>query len=142
MQLPKNVRSKSGIWDLIPWLSNNTAQAIYPNVYVPKFVYENLLSKKQNPYHIALILHEEEHIKRQKEYGVGRWYLKYLSSGRFRFEEEITADVPKMKFLKSKKLDPFLDKRAKMLSSWLYFWPVPYKKARRDLEKIWNGLQK
>jgi len=136
--LAKNVKSKSWYWDLIPWIGNQTAQGIYPNVYVQAFVYENLKSKNPSPWHIALLLHEQEHVKRQKKLGAYKWFLKYLSDPKFRFDEEIAADIPNIRFLKRKKLNPYINKRAKSLSSWLYFWPVSYKTAKRELEKIWR----
>ncbi|HKC04669.1 MAG TPA: hypothetical protein VKC54_02255 [Patescibacteria group bacterium] len=139
MELPKNVRVKSGIWNIIPW-TNRTGQGIYPNIYLPKFVYDGLVSDNPSPWHIAQLIHEQEHLKRQKEFGLKKWFLKYIFVPMFRFEEEIAADIPKMKFLKSKKLDPYIDKRAKQLSGWLYFWPVPYKTAKKELEKVWREI--
>ncbi|HKB88752.1 MAG TPA: hypothetical protein VKC53_03830 [Patescibacteria group bacterium] len=138
MKLPKNVRVKSWIWNIIPW-TNRTAQAIYPNIYLSKFDYDSLVSNP-SPWHIAHLTHEQEHLKRQKEFGPKKWFLKYIFVPRFRFEEEIAADIPKMKFLKSKKLNPYIDKRAKQLSGWLYFWPVPYKTAKEELERVWEEL--
>ena len=140
MVLPKNVRVKSGLWNLFPWFSNKTAQGIYPNVYLPKYVYESLISNSPSPWHTALLLHEEEHIKRQKKFGPKKWMLKYLFVPRFRFDEEIAADIPKLKYLKSKKLSPYTIKRARQLSGWLYLWPVSYKTARQELERIWLSL--
>src|SRR5258706_14861785 len=115
MELPKNVRVKSGIWNIIPW-TNRNGQGIYPNIYLPKFVYDGLASGNPSPWHIAQLIHEQEHLKRQKEFGLKKWFLKYIFVPMFRFEEEIAADIPKMKFLKNKKLNPYINKRAKQLS--------------------------
>lgn len=140
MNLSSNIKIKSWYWNLIPWVGNTTAQGIYPNIYLPKWVYDNLKSKNPSPWHQALLLHEGEHLKRQKKYGPNKWFLRYMFDPKFRFEEEIAADVPKMKFLKKKKLNPYINQRAKRLSSWLYFWPVSYKTAKRELEKIWTSV--
>ncbi len=140
MKLPRNVKVKSGLWNLVPWLSNNTAQGIYPNIYLPKFVYESLVSDNPSPWHVAQFIHEKEHIKRQKKFGLKKWLLKYIFLPRFRFEEEIEADVPKMRYLKSRKLNPYIEKRARQLSSWLYLWPVPYEEAKKKLQIVWKEV--
>ena len=138
MNLPKNVKVKSGIWNLVPWLSNKTAQGIYPNIYLPKFVYNSLISTNPSPWHVAQLIHEQEHVKRQKNYGPKKWFLKYIFVPKFRFDEEIAADIPKMRYLKSKKLDLYINNRARQLSSWLHLWPVTHKTAKRELMNVWK----
>ncbi|EKE04849.1 MAG: hypothetical protein ACD_19C00429G0009 [uncultured bacterium] len=127
-------------WNLFPWISNKTAQAVYPNIYLPKFVYENLQSKNPNISHVALLIHESEHIKRQKRMGILKWGIQYFFIPRFRYEEEIAADVPKLRYLKQNGGDPNTEKRSKQLSGWLYLWPVVYSEAKSRLEHIWNNL--
>ncbi len=131
---------KSKLWDLIPWISNKTAQAVYPNIYLPKFVYENLQSNNPNLWHRALLIHEQEHIERQRRVGLLRWGLKYIFISKFRYEEEIAADIPKFKYLKANGGDPYIEKRAKHLSGWNYFWPAPYLEVKTRLESIWKSL--
>lgn len=140
MKLSKNVKKKSKLWDLIPWVSNKTAQAIYPNIYLPKFVYDNLVSKTPDIWHVALLVHEQEHIKRQKKHGPLKWKIKYMLLPKFRYEEEIAADIPKFKYLKENGGDPYIERRAKHLSGWNYFWPVSYSEVKNRLENIWNNL--
>lgn len=134
-----NVRKKSVVFKLLPWLNNNTATAIYPNVYVPKRIYEDIQKKSPDPYNVALVLHEQEHIKRAKAKGVFRFYCKYLWSREFRFEEELAATVPQFRYIKSHKLQNHLEYRARFLSGWIYFWPVSYEKALRKLQAIWDA---
>jgi len=140
MTLPSNVKMKSRLWDLIPWVSNKTAQAVYPNIYLLRFVYENLQSHNPSVWHTALLIHEQEHIKRQKRVGLLRWGLKYIFSPRFRYEEEIAADIPKFKYIKNNNGDPYIEKRAKHLSGWNYFWPAHYTEVKTRLENIWENL--
>lgn len=136
MYLPKNIKVKDGLWKLIPFLANKTAHGVYPNVYLPEHIYDNLKSKTPNPYNIALLLHEQEHIKRQKAQGRIKWLLKYIFSSKFRFNEELQADIPKIKYLKSKNLEFDLEKRAKQLSGWVYLWPVSYEEAKNKLNEL------
>lgn len=140
MKLSENVKAKSWYWNLIPWISNNTAQAIYPNIYLPVKVYKNLSSEKQDAKHLALLAHEQEHIKRQKILGLARWMIRYFLSSKFRFEEELIADIPRMKVLKHSGLEFDLDSRARRLSGWLYFWPVSYSVAKSRLRAAWEKL--
>lgn len=136
MKLNKNIKPKIGLWKLIPFLAEKTAHGIYPNVYLPQGIYDNLKSKTPNPYNVALLLHEQEHIKRQKEKGVIIWLLKYIFIPKFRFEEELKADISKIKYLKGKRLNFDIEKRAKQLSSWIYLWPVSYNEAKVKLTSL------
>ncbi|MEK7100305.1 MAG: hypothetical protein AAB872_00675 [Patescibacteria group bacterium] len=131
---------KSKLWDLVPWISNKTAQAVYPNIYLPKFVYENLQLDNPDVWHIALLIHENEHLKRQKRVGILKWGLKYIFIPRFRYEEEIAADIPRFKYLKENGGDSYIERRAKHLSGWNYFWPATYAEVKARLENIWKSL--
>jgi len=130
------IKIKPFLWQFLPWLSSYTAQAIYPNIYVSKKVSENLKSKNPNPRFIAILEHEKKHLQRQKELGIIKFGIKYLFSPKFRFQEELLAIKEEMRYLKSKKLLFSIERAAKYLSSWLYFWMIPYQKAKEELEKI------
>jgi len=130
------IKIKPFLWQFLPWLSSYTAQAIYPNIYVSKKVFENLKSKNPNPRFIAILEHEIKHLQRQKELGIIKFGIKYLFSPKFRFQEELLAIKEEMRYLKSKKLLFSIERAAKYLSSWLYFWMIPYQKAKEELEKI------
>lgn len=140
MKLPRNVKIKPRFWEFLPWLSNYTAQAIYPNIYFSKGAYKKLSATKPDPIYVAALIHEQTHIKRQKKEGWFRWGLKYVFSGRFRFNEELEAIKPAMKHLKEKKVRFDIDKKARILSGWLYFWPVSYKTAKKELEEVWGEI--
>ena len=140
MKLPPNVKIKPQFWEFLPWLSRYTAQAIYPNIYFSKEAYKKLCAPKPDPIYIAALIHEQAHITRQKKEGWFKWELKYIFSGKFRFGEEFEAIKPAMKYLKEKKIEFDIDKKAKILSGWLYFWPVSYKTAKKDLERIWRKI--
>ena len=134
------VRKKPTIWGFIPWLSSYTAQAIYPNIFVSKEVYDDLGKSKPNHKFIAVLEHEKKHIERQKELGFIKFGMGYLFSPRFRFQEELLAIREGMKYLKKNKLAFDTDRSAKYLSSWLYFWMVPYHKAKEELVKVWYEI--
>ncbi len=127
--ISSNIKSKS-------WFFQNTAQAIYPNIYLPKGICENLNSENPDPKNVGILVHEETHIKRQKEIGFLKWGIKYLFSPKFRFEEEILAIKAQMEYLKKRKVKFDIEKSAKYLSGWLYLRPVSYKKAKKELGKI------
>jgi len=90
MELPSNVRIKKGLWNIFPF-SKYTAQAIYPNIYFTKDVFEDLKSNSPNPRYIAALKHEQTHIERQKKVGWVNWGLRYIFSPNFRFNEELIA---------------------------------------------------
>ncbi|MFH1971283.1 MAG: hypothetical protein ABIJ05_02770 [Patescibacteria group bacterium] len=140
MKLPSNIKVKRGLLDIFPF-SKYTAQAVYPNIYLPKHVYENLKLDKPNPQYIATLKHEQAHIERAIKIGWVMWDLKYIFYPRFRFNEEIEAIKNSMKYLKRNNRNNIVfntGKRAKRLSSWLYLWCVSYIKAKEKLDKAWN----
>jgi hypothetical protein len=126
MKLGRNVGLRKGMAAHIPWYNNNIAQGLYPNVYLPKKVFENLKSKNPDPKYIAILAHEQKHVERQKEMGPFKWGMKYVFSPKFRFDEEILA-------IKAQKMID-VEKSAKDLSSWIYLWMVSYKTAKEKLE--------
>ena len=121
-------------------MNKYTAQAIYPNIYFPKEIYLKLSSPNPDPKYIAALIHEQEHIKRQKNEGWIKWGMKYIFSPKFRFEEELIAIKASMRYLKKKKIGFDIEKKAEILSGWLYLWPVSYSTAREELKKIWGEI--
>ena len=137
MKLPSNVKPKNFVWNLFPF-SRYTAQAIYPNIYFTKTVYEGLKSDKPNLRYIAALKHEQTHIERQKKMGWFKWDLFYVFSPKFRFNEEFESIKSSMRYLKNKNGTFDTNGSAKYLSGWLYLWCVSYKKAKRELDRAWN----
>lgn len=140
MKLPVNVRVKRGILAVIPWVSDNVAHAIYPNIYLPRKYFDDLNHRNSDPKNIAILVHEQTHIERQKKRGWLKWGIKYLLFPKFRFNEELIATKAQMVVFKKYKRDFDIEKGAKSLSGWLYFWPVAYEMAKRELEKIWGEI--
>lgn len=69
MKLASNVKIKGFPWTILPVFSKYTAHAIYPNVYVPKEIYNDLKTNNPNPKNVAILIHEQTHIARQKKMG-------------------------------------------------------------------------
>lgn len=140
MNLPKYVVRKPRLFNFVPVLGKYTANSIYPWIFLPADVYENLKSLKPNPYHIALLIHEEKHYERQKKMGWFLFGVKYLFSTKFRFNEELIAVKEAMKYLKKNNLPFDFDKKAKTLSSYLYLWPVSKYYAEKELKRTWGEV--
>lgn len=123
----------------MPWLSG-TSNTIYPWIFVPGDVYEDLQSDHPQIASRATLIHEEVHLRRQKEPGIVWFGLKYLLSRSFRYREELLAIGEQMKFVRSEG-GPFdIDRRGRMLAGWVYLWCVPFERARSDLLKMWEEL--
>lgn len=137
MELPPNVKQKTLIWNIFPF-SKYTAQAIYPNIYLTREVYENLKSDRPNTRYIAVLKHEQTHIEREKRMGWIKWGLGYVFLPKFRFNEEFEAIKSSMGYLKKRKSSFDTERSAKYLSGWLYLWCVSYKKAKCELDKAWQ----
>jgi len=134
-----NVRKKSKLIEQLPWIGRGTGTAVYPNVYVPHSIYDDLHSPSPNPYSVGLVLHEQEHLLRARQHGVVRWYLRNLGA-RFRFDEEVAAMVPQLAYLKSHGKTYNLERKARMLSGWLYLWSTNYRTAVSVLQDTWDRL--
>jgi hypothetical protein len=136
-----NVKVKSMVWNLLPWLGRETTcTALYPNVYVPPWFFEELTSGTPDPYFEAIVIHEQTHIEREIQKGWFVWLALYLLSAKFRVDEELVADRELMRYLKERGVAFDLAKRAKQLSSWLYLRPISEGEAFDRLEEIWNSL--
>jgi hypothetical protein len=134
-----NVRKKPRFIESLPWIGKNTATALYPNVWLPRKVFEDLQSDNPDPFSVALVLHEQEHIKRMKGYGVVNWCWHYLTSRKFRFDEEIKATEPQFAHIKAAGLTFNIARKAKVLSGWLYFWPLRYDVTLERLNTLWES---
>src|SRR3989344_1547072 len=118
MNLPKYVRSKPRFFSFIPVLGKYTGNSIYPWIFLPEDIYENLKSPNPNSYHVALLIHEQKHYDRQKKMGWFLFGIKYLFFAKFRFNEELIAVKEAMKYLKKNNIPFDFDKKAKILSSY------------------------
>jgi hypothetical protein len=134
------IKPKPFFWQFLPWLSAYTAQAIYPNIYVSKKIYENLQTKNPKIKYLAALEHEKKHLERQRKMGLIKFGLKYLFFPSFRLQEELIAIQAGMKYFKSKGLNWDIDRSAKFLSSWLYLWMVSQKRAQKELQKLWASI--
>jgi len=138
MKLPSYVKPKPGYFKFIPVLSNYTANSIYPRIFIPQDIYEDLVRPKPDQRHIALLVHEEAHFQRQKAMGWLLFGTKYLFSSKFRFNEELLAVKEAMKYLKRNKNYFTFDRSSKNLSSHLYLWPVSKRYDEKELRKLWD----
>lgn len=142
MKLSKNVKVKQFPWTILPILSTRTAHAIYPTIYLPKEIYENLQTSKPDIQNITILLHEQTHIDRQSIDGWLVWVLKYSMSKTFRFEEEVQAIKNSMKLYKEYNMTWDTHTSAHYLSSYLYLWCTNYPKAKKRLDEEWVQLNR
>lgn len=140
MKLNPHIKPKPKFWKYIPWLTTFTANAIYPNIYLPLQVYDDLLTENPKPKNVSVLIHEQTHLKRQKEMGWLVFGLKYLLFPKFRFNEELMAIKESMKYLKKKNITFDTERRARFLSSWIYLWPVSYEYAKKELDGAWTSV--
>ena len=141
MRLPNYVKSKPKVGNFIPILGNATSQTLYPNIYLSKYAYDNLNSSNPSPKHIAHLIHEETHLRRQKEHGTHLWVLKYIFNPRFRFQEELSASVQQIRSLRKNNIPYDTELIAKKLSGSLYLWPVTYDYAKSEIDKALGKIK-
>ncbi len=140
MILASNVRKIPSWWRYVPFLGVEIAAIIYPYIYLPKLVYENLQSNNPGVLEKSILLHETTHLKRQIEIGIFVWHLKYIFSPNFRLQEEVYAIATQMEYLKKHKYEYDYDRKARQFSSSTYFWMLSYKKSYILLKNIWENI--
>lgn len=134
-----NIIIKPWWFNLTPWTGNKTAQAYAPYIFLPLWMYKEITSTPPNPWYVSVILHEQEHINRQRDFGPTlAWTFRYIFNRRFRFEEEIAASIPQFNHLKKHHLQFDIDRKAKQLSGLLYMHCIDYKTAHQTLLKAWE----
>ncbi|MFZ5365780.1 MAG: hypothetical protein ACOZBZ_00620 [Patescibacteria group bacterium] len=139
----KGVRIKKIPW-FLGFLFNprkRNGMAYGSQIYVSEKVYHDLRTKNPDPFHIAILEHEITHLKGKRQIGKWKYGLKFWLSPKFRLQEELRADRAMMLYLKKRKLSFPIEKRAKKLSSKLYFWMISYPEAKRKLTRIWKTLE-
>ena len=139
MQLPNYVRKNVWWWRFFPWL-NRTANTIYPWVYLPVGVFDDLLSLHPSPFSEATLKHETVHWERQKEMGIVRFGFNYFFSREFRYQEELLATEAQIKYLNLSGLAFDIEERARRLSSSEYLWCVSYERAKQELVEMWERV--
>lgn len=76
-----------------------------------------------------LIVHEQTHIKQQLDYGVEKWWDRYLIDKDFRLSQELEAYKNQANFLKGNK--ERIEKILKDISSSMYGNMITYEEARQ-----------
>jgi len=139
----KGIKIKKIPWFL--WFVFNPRKrwgmAYHSQIYVSPKVYNYLITNSPDPLSIALLEHEITHLKRKRQLGESNHSRKYLLSRSFRFQEELIADRAMMLYLKKRNLPFPIEKRAKKISSVLYFSMISYSEAKLKLTKMWNTLK-
>src|SRR3989344_1846603 len=105
MKLGKYIKPKPWFFKFVPILSKYTANSLYSYIFVPHDVYEDLKSQNPNYRHRALLINEE-----------------------------LLAVREAMRFLKKNNISFDFEKSSRLLSSYLYLWPVSKHYAKRELE--------
>lgn len=140
MKLPDYVILKPQAFRFIPFIGNKTANSIGSFIFLPLSIYIDLQSPDPDPRHIALLIHEETHRKRQEEIGFMKFGIQYVLNSKFRFAEELLAVKEAMKYLKKNNISFDFDNNTKFHSHYIYLWPLSKNLTGKALEKIWNEI--
>jgi hypothetical protein len=136
MKSPSNVKSFPKFFSRFFLTKNIGGITLYPNIFLNHEIYIDLQRDKQNPKYIALLNHEQEHLKRQREMEPSKFFIKYALFPRFRFREEIIANKKTAEVLKKYGIPFDSNFYAKYLSGPIYLWCVSYKEAKEELDKL------
>lgn len=140
MKLPKNVREIPRFLAKLPPVSGYRGFTIGSLIFFRPEIYRDLKSKNPKSENVGILIHEQTHVERIKKSNWVLWGIRYWADPKFRFHEEMEATKAHMKYLKKRGVKFDIEKRARALSGWLYFWPVSYGKAKDELEKMWGEI--
>jgi len=141
MELPSYIKPKPTWFKFLPILNQYNANSLYPYIFVPKDIFDNLKTNNPNQKYLALLAHEGTHYERQKQIGWLKFAVKYLLMPKFRFKEELIAVKVGMKYLKMRKIPFDFDERSKKSAKNLYLWPISKHYGKSKLEKIWKEIE-
>lgn len=141
MKLPEYVKQRPVLFDYLPEFLR-PAFTIYPNIYLPPEVYQDLLGDNPLPASRATLAHEQVHWERQRALGIPRYGARYLLARQFRYNEELAAIKPQMQLLSDANCKFDIADRAQRLASIEYLWCVEYNKAVRDMTNLLQELTK
>lgn len=140
MLLEQYIKPLPDFFSKTPILKIYKGFLLFRTIYFQKKIYENLLTIKPKHEYIGYLIHEKTHYKRMKLMGLLNFGIPYVFSKKRRFHEEFLAYKEQMQYLKSKKQKFDIEKVAKALSSWPYFWCTSYNEAKTRLIEAWNSF--
>lgn len=127
-------------WKYVPFLNSGLATVIYPHIYVPDAVYTDVIEGSPTVESLGILVHEQEHLRRQKIHGPVGWNIRYLTSKKFRLQEELAAIKLQMIFLKQNGKTYDCERKARQFSSSAYLWLTKYKDAEVVLDELWSKV--
>ena len=135
MKIPTNVKPLP-----FPFSRIFKGCAVNNLIFIRRSIIDDLKTSNPDPESVGVLLHEEEHVKRIEKHGKLKPAWKYMTSSKFRFQEEIAANIPQMKYIKDHGAKYDIERRARHLNGPIYLWCVSYEKAKSTLMKLWNEL--
>ena len=127
-------------WKFPLFWSGAGAVAVYPRLFVNASVYnkegvkQGTLTNDELRHYSSMLVHEQVHHRQQRKDG-WKWYLKYIFSTSYRFEQELQAYRTQAEFVKIQYNVDIKEGVAKALSSKTYFKMAGYKKAKKAIEE-------
>ena len=107
-------------------------------IFLNQSIYNDLKTASPNPQNIAILKHEEEHMRRLIGKNIVIYVLKYYLFPKFRLEEELAAYEKQFNYLKKYNLKYDLEKVAKNFSGLFYLRATSHENAKRLLVKTWS----
>lgn len=138
MKIQSYIKPKPDLFKYIPWLSSNVANTLYPFIFLPKEIYNNLVSHLPNQKYIALLVHEQFHYRRQQEMGAVVFGIKYLFSSKFRFSEELDAVKAAVNYLKQQNITVDIESFNLDNPEYLFLWPISKHYEPEKLKELYE----
>lgn len=136
---------KGRVVRVIPWwiklaiyTINAQGVAFLGRIYLRKDLYSAYKAGNADTRVLAVLAHEVRHVERANEVGKIFFIFKMFFFRSYKFQEEVEADRAAMDVYATQREEFPIERRARFLSSWRYFWCVSYEHAKEVLTQEWK----
>lgn len=134
MNLPGYIKPYPKIFKYFPISDKGFTTLIFKTIYLNKSIYDDLRQKNPKPLSIAVLKHEENHLKNASLF----YAIKFALIRDFRVKEELAAYKVMFKHLKKYDQTYDLERVSRTFSGLRMLWAMSYDEAKELVTKAWK----
>lgn len=134
MNLPAYIKPYPKLLRYLPISDKGFTTLVFKTIYLNEPIYNDLKRKSPNPLSIAVLRHEEEHLKKASFL----YAIKFALIRDFRVKEELVAYKIMFNYLKKHGQTYDLDRVSRTFSGLRMLWAMSYEKAKELIAKTWE----
>ena len=135
----KMVKPSPGWMSVLPLYDISIAHAIYPTVYLPLDQYDEFYSGDVSVWLDSVLVHEKFHLIRMEESNPLTFGVRYMTSKKFRLEEELLAIKEQMEYLKEHGEEYPVEWKAEQFAGETYGEVLDFEQSVYVLSTLWES---